>query len=672
MKRSLYAGSMHTEYPHSATRSRYCFLMFLAIPAAAYADIATDGSLGLAASLVPEQNTYTIAATYGQQHGGNLFHSFARFGLSAGEIAAFSVPAAVPPVTNIISRITNGEISRIDGTLRCEMPGVDLYFFNPAGMVFGAESALDIQGSLYVSSADYLKLGDEGRFYAAHSRQSTLSSAPPEAFGFLAGDVGSLSLEGTEWQAPAGKTIAFTGGDIEFKNSGLKAADGTLSLVSMAEQGEVPLLPEDFEFSSATQGGGITLKNDAAYQPTNLEAGGEKGGRILILGGRIVVDSGFVLADTQGGMPGDKGQGISVQAQETLVLSNTSIVSAEHPSENIATALADTGDIVLQAPLVRISEYTQIRTTSQTSGAAGKITVSADNLWLTNGAQLQVNAGDRRDTTRSGTGQGGHLFIDATESVRIHGEQSALTANVFNHGAGGSIDIQTSLLELRAGAEIQAGTNSLSHGDGGNIKLDTAVLQLSEGSEISAESQGQGKAGDITIHAEDLVRLQDSAVITRADYGNGGNITLASPDYVYFQNSEMSSSVFGSDGQGGSMALRPDFIVLDNSRITAHAFAGNAGNIHIKTKHIFNFSDEPAKDVIIAKSRFGLDGNIEIESPEQNALTMAPFMPSEQVSSELYTDFCRIGDKPSYYTFSKHGGMPDTPERLRGAMLPMP
>jgi filamentous hemagglutinin family protein len=73
---------------------------------------------------------YQIGADLGQQHGGNLFHSFRDFSLQNPESATFSGPETVK---NIISRVTGGNSSTIDGTLRSTIPNADMYFLNPAG-----------------------------------------------------------------------------------------------------------------------------------------------------------------------------------------------------------------------------------------------------------------------------------------------------------------------------------------------------------------------------------------------------------------------------------------------------------------------------------------------------------------------------------------------------------
>ncbi|HYZ31313.1 MAG TPA: filamentous hemagglutinin N-terminal domain-containing protein, partial [Crenalkalicoccus sp.] len=134
-------------------------------PAAAQR-IATDGSLGPAQAL--SGPAYAIGAGLGRQVGGNLFHSFARFGLATGESATFSGPASV---TNIVGRVTGGQASGIDGTLRSTIAGANLVLVNPAGIVFGPNARLDVSGSFHASSADLVRLQDGGRFQATNPGQ---------------------------------------------------------------------------------------------------------------------------------------------------------------------------------------------------------------------------------------------------------------------------------------------------------------------------------------------------------------------------------------------------------------------------------------------------------------------------------------------------------------------
>src|SRR5438105_14177332 len=150
-----------------------------------------DGTLGTA--VTRHGNIYAITGGTRPGNGPNLFHSFDRFSVGTGDTASFTGPQT--GITNILSRVTGGQRSDIDGTLRSEIPGAHLYLLNPAGVLFGPNASLDVSGSFHVSTADYLRLADGARFSARLSETSTLSVAPPAAFGFLGPQPATITVQ---------------------------------------------------------------------------------------------------------------------------------------------------------------------------------------------------------------------------------------------------------------------------------------------------------------------------------------------------------------------------------------------------------------------------------------------------------------------------------------------
>ena len=142
--------------------------------------VVTDGTVGTTGAL--SGPNFAVTSSLGRQVGPNLFHSFRTFNLSAGEVATFSGPTNVG---NVIARVTGGS-SSIDGGIQCTIPGANFYLINPKGVVFGPNATLDVGGSFVVTTADYLKHADGSHFDATHPASSTLTSAAPSAFGFLA------------------------------------------------------------------------------------------------------------------------------------------------------------------------------------------------------------------------------------------------------------------------------------------------------------------------------------------------------------------------------------------------------------------------------------------------------------------------------------------------------
>ncbi len=178
----------------------------------------TDGTMG-AAQVLAGPN-FDIGAALGTQAGANLFHSFSQFNINTGESATFSGPASID---NVISRVTGGTLSNIDGLLASTIPGADVFLINPSGILFGPNASLDVQGSFHASTADFIAFPDGGRFDASNPANTVLTTAPPSAFGFLTSNPAAINaLDGT-LEVPIGETLSFVGGDLEIAGAVLLA-----------------------------------------------------------------------------------------------------------------------------------------------------------------------------------------------------------------------------------------------------------------------------------------------------------------------------------------------------------------------------------------------------------------------------------------------------------------
>jgi filamentous hemagglutinin family protein len=99
------------------------------------ADITLDGSLGGPSGPLSGPD-YVIRADMGQQVDTNLFHSFGEFNIFNGQSATFTGEGATGAINNVLSRVTGGAASTIDGLLRSTIPGANLFLINPAGLLF--------------------------------------------------------------------------------------------------------------------------------------------------------------------------------------------------------------------------------------------------------------------------------------------------------------------------------------------------------------------------------------------------------------------------------------------------------------------------------------------------------------------------------------------------------
>src|SRR5262245_23631202 len=106
-------------YPTTAAL-RFTIVLLTALSGIAHAQITLDGSLGPRGPLTGPN--FVIPAEVGQTRGGNLFHSFGLFNVLTNQSATFTGPPCRAAcqirgnsISNIISRVTGGERSKIDG-----------------------------------------------------------------------------------------------------------------------------------------------------------------------------------------------------------------------------------------------------------------------------------------------------------------------------------------------------------------------------------------------------------------------------------------------------------------------------------------------------------------------------------------------------------------------------
>ena len=195
-----------------------------------------------------------ITSSLGESRGNNLFHSFSVFNVLTGESVVFS---GQDNIRNVISRVTGGtsditglKASVIDGPVTLAIPGANLYFINPNGVIFGENGSINATGSVYLSTADVVRLADGGNFYADPAQNSVLTTADPVAFGFLSATPAPIELNGpwlgapvTPSPVPPGKTFALVAGDIDIRDGAygsavILAPGATVSLASVASAGD--------------------------------------------------------------------------------------------------------------------------------------------------------------------------------------------------------------------------------------------------------------------------------------------------------------------------------------------------------------------------------------------------------------------------------------------------
>ena len=590
---------------------------------AAHAEVITDGSLGAKVELPGKD--FQITPELGQQVGNNLFHSFQQFNLSESESATFS---GADSVQNIIARVTGGSPSMIDGTLRSTIPNADLYFLNPYGVMFGQHAKLDLQGGFHVSTADYLRLQDGGRFEARTPNNSLLTVAPVTAFGFLTDSPAPITTQDSTLIVPPMKPLSLIGGNLQlqgsipvqfddtntyaaFASSLLHTAGGQISLVAIGSAGEVLMNPD---LTLTGRGGDITLNR------TLVDTSSLGSGNLKIRGRRLQMHDSTLQANSLGGFGGV----MDIQLTQSLLADSTSFYFNAFSSRSLSEQQGQGGSIAIKVPDLTAS---RIILTNGTSGArVGDLDIAVMRLQLLEGAGISSGS--------LGLAKSGNITINATQSILISGRSigSGLISNIaltdlpsyidstsysVEAGSlgGGRIDLTTPQLDMVGGMITSV---SLGTGNAGDIAIHADNVNLIQGGMISTVAHRTGLAGNIRLDVKDSLFLsgrlnftfvtpitgvrfenQQSNITSLSLMGAGGQIDLTAKTIHLTKEAAVSASSMGLSEKTSSINLRADNIILTESAqinssnrfyagadFLATTGRGQGGDIRIQTKHL--------------------------------------------------------------------------------------
>jgi filamentous hemagglutinin family protein len=541
--------------------------------------IVADGSLGTTVTL--NGNNYTIGN--GTISGSNQFHSFHTFGIASGESASFSGPANI---SNIISRVTGGSQSFINGTIRSDISGANLYMINPSGVVFGSGASLDVSGSFHVSTADYLRMTDGGIFYASLSENSTLTAQPPAAFGFLNRNPSGISIQETVLEVPSGETLSIVGGDIDitgdkngnYGSASVAASGGVVNIASVRSPGEV--VPHNGAVEAGLYLNRIEKQGEIGIaKGAVVTAGGDRNGTVVIRGGRLYVDQAYVSADTSGASSG-KATGIDIAVEKDLTIVNGGRMTAN------TYGSAPAGDIVIDAGSVHLTGIPQQAPSN----------ISSDSVWW-NGVTIDVtgDSGDVTITTKdlvledaafiSSTsywgwgGNAGDITVHA-DSVHMAGPESSpdpfqtdftgIWTSPGYYGDGGDLSVYTDSLIMVNRSKLDA--SAYGFDQGGDLLVDAGSIEILSGSAIIASAFGAGDGGNCIIRAEHLLMSGVSPEIFTDITGTES----LSPSGIASQSGLEGGSAGNVEIKVGSMQI------LDGARVGVETFgSGDGGNIEI-------------------------------------------------------------------------------------------
>ena len=440
-----------------------CSLTVAAPQIAQAQNISIDGRFSRAQMLNAAGGNYAITADLGKQVGGNLFHSFGNFGLDATEKATFSGPTTIQ---NVIGRVTGGAQSNINGQIVSSITGASLYLINPSGIVFGPNASVNVSGSFHASTADYLRMSDGAKFQATNPDASTLTAAPPAAFGFLTPRPAALTVNGGTL-GPVPGTLGLVGGPVSITGAALSAPAGTIHVASAASTGEIAVDPRNTSASTVTTLGPVAIKGGSALDvsdPINLGSGGS----VFIRAGALTIDASEINADNYGSGPGGV---LSLRGDNQITLSNGANVHA------LAMSTGTDADVLLSTAssgIISIDD-SAVDAGSGASGNGGVVSVTGGVLSVVNLGSITSEA--------DAEGDGGPINISAGV-IRIDGSAAQILPTgiislaLLGSGKAGDVAVSAQTLSVLTNGAIGSAV-LIGPGDGGSVSVNSPARCLS-------------------------------------------------------------------------------------------------------------------------------------------------------------------------------------------------
>ncbi|MFB2879115.1 filamentous hemagglutinin N-terminal domain-containing protein [Floridanema aerugineum] len=601
------------------------YLFFLVLSHPTSAQIVPDRSLPNNSIVTPTNDTSPEITTPGQgtpvihlinggtQAGKNLFHSFQEFSLPTGHTANFNNSV---DIQNIITRVTGNSISNIDGLIKAN-GSANLFILNPNGIIFGPNAQLNIGGAFIASTAQAINFAD-GTQFNANSTGNTplLTVSVPLGLQINSPAISSpgITVQGSNLQVNSGQTISLVANQINFIGGNLKAENGRIELVSITN-GSWSLFSNIQP--TTTQLGDIQLSQKATVDSSSFLGGGN----ILIQSRSLrLTDGSQIRANTFGaGLGGN----LTVNASESVeVIGRLADGTPSALQARVETnATGNGGNININTRNLRVESGARVAASSLTDAPAnaGNISVLAtDKVEIIGVKDVTQNEQNiiypsALSTQTTGAGNAGKINIETGNLVTREGGQ--ITSETFGSGNAGNIDIQVSKIQIdgrsfdgKEPSGILARTETEATGTAGNININTESLTVTNGARIAAASLGAGKAGNLTILAQDSVEVTgvgkniDGSVnptqisVLTTGSGEAGTLDIETRKLTAENGGQITASTQGISN-GGNLTVKAEEVQLigrsTDGRFPSALLArvepkatGNAGNVVIETQSL--------------------------------------------------------------------------------------
>jgi filamentous hemagglutinin family protein len=429
----------------------------------------------VAQAIAPDNSTNTQVTVQGNRldisggsrsaDGANLFHSFLRFGLDGNQVANFQV---TPELQNVLSRVTGGDASYINGLIQMTGGNANLYLINPAGILFGPNVQLNLSAAFTATTATSVGFGNQ-LFQSAGSNDYSRLVGNPDSW-IWSGNAGAI-FNGGNLAVKPGQDLTLLGGTV-VSTGNLSAPGGRLTVVAVPGSNRLRLTP-----AGGLLGLELLPRTGAPlFSPLSLAQ--------LVTGGDLSHSTGVVA-----------------QADGTVQLTGGLIIN----SGDGVVKQASAGDALFRADRNLLLSESQIRTTGNLQLLAGDSLSLRDTatqpLILQSGGRLLLGGDRHLDITaithpRSGLFSSGDLVLRSSNPVL--GDSRFFTGGAFrieqpNGSLGNLFSPNDPVIRASGDVAFNSYTGSSLHIlAGGNVTI----------------------AGDVTINSAGGPALQDNVTLS--------------------------------------------------------------------------------------------------------------------------------------------------------------
>lgn len=507
------------------------------------------------------ENRFDVTGGTFSRNGSNLFHSFTEFNIESGQAVHF---VSNPEVENILTRVVGGNPSIINGLLQVVGGNSNLFFMNPAGVIFGAEASLNIPAALTVTTAT--RIGFEpGWFNAFGNNNYSNLIGNPNTFQFALEESGSIVNAG-KLQLQPGQNLTLLGGTI-INTGELMVSGGKITLAAVEEAGIIRLSQTGHLLNLEIDSTAINpTENEITLVPLSLPELLTGKSELIASDVTVLADGTVQLTASATPIPIDSG---------TTIVSGVVDVSQKDEHQNIS------GEINILGQTVGLID-TEINASGLTGG--GTIRIGGDyrggsNLPQANRTIIDSNSNIIADAWQSGNG--GEVIIWSQDLTRFLGNISAQSSTAN----GGFVEISSKdYLEVSGSVNLQGVNDSV-----GTLLLDPRNITIVDAnnpvetenpfidSQLLVEESSNnytlsertleslGETADVILEAENNIEIEDLG-------DNSLNLRATTGSVTFTADAD-------GDGSGSFSMNLDDTIQTNGGSVTINGVGIRTGNI---------------------------------------------------------------------------------------------